>query len=182
MKVLIVIDMQNDFIGGPLGTPEATVLVDKVAERIETSEGELILFTRDTHQEDYLTTPEGKKLPVVHCLEDSSGWQIHEKVFDAWRNNKSTIKLDDVFENTFNKAVFGSVDLVSYLDTHKDEIDEIELVGVCTDICVVSNALMIKNTMPDIPLSVNAALCAGVTPESHEQALSTMKMCQVDII
>jgi len=182
MKVLVVVDMQNDFIDGPLGTPEAVAVVDKVVRRIEDSSNELILFTKDTHQEDYLETPEGKKLPVVHCVEGTQGWETNERIFQAWRNNGYTIRLPELVDNTFNKPVFGSVELVDFLKSYPEQIDEIELVGVCTDICVTSNAIMIKNTLPDVKISVNAKCCAGVTPQSHREALNVMSMCQIDII
>jgi len=182
MKILVVVDMQNDFIDGPLGTPEAVAVIDKVVRRIEDSSDELILFTKDTHQEDYLETPEGKKLPVVHCVEGTQGWETNDRILQAWKNNESTIRLPELVDNTFNKPVFGSVDLVDFLKTYPEQIDEIELVGVCTDICVTSNAIMIKNTLPDIKISVNARCCAGVTPQSHREALNVMSMCQIDII
>ena len=182
MKILVVVDMQNDFIDGPLGTPEALAIVDDVVKRIEDSTGELILFTKDTHQEDYLETPEGKKLPVVHCIEGTKGWETSEKIFQAWKNNESTIRLPELENNAFNKPVFGSVDLVDFLTSYSEPIDEIELLGVCTDICVISNAIMIKNTLPDVKVSVNAKCCAGVTPQSHQEALNVMGMCQIDII
>ncbi|MCL2438514.1 MAG: cysteine hydrolase [Coriobacteriia bacterium] len=181
-KVLIVVDMQKDFIDGSLGTDEAVAIVNKVAKRIADSKGELVLFTKDTHGADYLDTPEGKKLPVVHCVEGTEGWQINDRVMNAWRGNVDTIVLDELQENTFTKPVFGSVDLVLFLEQHANEISEIEILGLCTDICVVSNALMIKNTLPDIEIKVNAACCAGVTPQSHQEALNTMQMCQVTII
>ena len=182
MKVLIVVDMQNDFIDGSLGTAEAVQIVDAVVERIENSHGELILFTQDTHQNDYLNTPEGKKLPVAHCIENSYGWQIKNAIRDAWRNNNDTILVPELPENTFTKTVFGSVSLVDYLQSRASEIAEIEVLGLCTDICVVSNALMIKNTMPDIEITVNANCCAGVTPQSHNEALNVMKMCQINVV
>jgi len=182
MKILVVVDMQNDFIDGPLGTPEAVAIVDEVVKRIEDSYNELILFTKDTHQEDYLETPEGKKLPVVHCVEGTQGWETNERILQAWKNNESTIRLPELVDNTFNKPVFGSVDLVDFLKSYLEQIDEIELIGVCTDICVTSNAIMIKNTLPDTKISVNAGCCAGVTPQSHREALNVMNMCQIDII
>jgi len=180
MKVLIVVDMQKDFIDGSLGTAEAADIVDAVARRIENSKGELILFTQDTHQVDYLDTPEGKKLPVVHCIENTDGWKINESIQNAWINNKDTIKISEFPQNTFRKPVFGSVDLVYYLKSRVDEISEIEILGLCTDICVVSNAIMIKNTIPNVKISVNAECCAGVTPQGHKEALNIMKMCQID--
>jgi len=182
MKVLIVVDMQNDFIEGSLGTPEAVAVVDKVVKRIEDSTDELILFTKDTHQKDYLETPEGKKLPVVHCIEGTQGWEINKKILQAWKNKESTVMLSNLKDNTFNKPVFGSVDLVDFLKSYPEQIEEIELLGVCTDICVISNGIMIKNTLPNVKVSVNASCCAGVTPQSHKEALNVMSMCQIDII
>ena len=207
-KALVVVDMQNDFIDGALGTDEAVAIVPGVARRIAESRGELIVFTRDTHGEDYLDTPEGRKLPVVHCVEGTSGWELRTDVIKAWRDNRDTLVLDDdgkvvnkadgcedctvvpdagqpsCTATVFDKPVFGSVDLVEFLKGRAaaGEVESIELVGLCTDICVVSNAIMLKNTMPDVPVAVNAPLCAGVTPTSHTEALNTMKMCQVDII
>ena len=181
-KVLVVIDMQKDFIDGTLGTPEAVEIVDKVVERVEKSANETILFTQDTHGEDYLSTPEGKKLPVVHCIAGTAGWEINEKIMTAWQNNSTTKRDTTLTNNTFQKPVFGSVALVNYLKAHEATISEIELVGICTDICVISNALMIKNTLPNTKLVVNRALCAGVTPESHERAIGAMEMCQIDVI
>ncbi len=181
MKILVVVDLQNDFIDGALGTAEAVAIVDNVVERIKISSGELILFTKDTHQTDYLETPEGKKLPVVHCVEGTDGWLINDRVINAWRDNANTIRIPELPENTFTKPVFGSVDLVAFLKSREKEIGEIEILGICTDICVVSNAIMIKNTMPDIKISVNASCCAGVSPQSHTEALNTMRMCQIDV-
>jgi len=182
MKVLIVVDMQKDFIDGALGTPEAAAIVDNVAKRIENSTSELILFTKDTHQADYLNTAEGQKLPVPHCIEGTRGWQINGSILDAWRNHANTIKLPELLDNTFTKPVFGSVDLVRFLKAREADISEIEILGLCTDICVVSNAIMIKNAMPDIKISVNASCCAGVTPQSHTEALNVMQMCHIDVV
>ena len=182
MKVLVVVDMQNDFIDGALGTAEAKAIVDNVVKRIKESKDELILFTKDTHQEDYLETKEGQKLPVAHCIEGTKGWQINEKVKKAWAENCSTVVSTKLRENTFCKPVFGSVELVEFLKFYGCILEEIELVGVCTDICVISNAIMIKNTLPDTEVRVNASCCAGVTPESHQEALNVMKMCQIDVI
>ena len=182
MKVLIIVDMQNDFISGSLGTAEAIDVVSNVVKRVENSSDELILFTKDTHQEDYLNTAEGKKLPVPHCIEGTEGWMIDEAILNAWRSNKNTIRLPELHENTFAKPVFGSVDLVEFLKARSSEISEIEILGVCTDICVISNAIMIKNTMPEIKICVNSNCCAGVTPKTHDEALSVMKMCHIDVI
>ena len=182
MNVLVVVDMQNDFIDGALAADGGTDIVDKVIKRIKESKGELVLFTRDTHSNDYLDTPEGKKLPVVHCIKDTHGWQIQKDIFSAWRNNSDTISLEDVKNNTFDKPVFGSVDLVSFLKSQENKITQIELLGICTDICVISNAIMIKNTLPNTTIIVNSNCCAGVTKESHIKALDVMKMCQIDIL
>ena len=181
MKVLIVVDMQKDFIDGALGTAEGAAIVSDVAARIASGRGELVLFTQDTHNEDYLNTPEGKKLPVPHCIEGTPGWQIDPAVKNAWKNNPDTIIIPQLDENTFKKPVFGSVALVEFLKSCQDEINCIELLGICTDICVISNAIMIKNTLPHIEIAVNAACCAGVTPQSHQEALNVMKMCHIDI-
>jgi len=180
VKVLIVTDMQKDFIDGVLGTAEAAAIVGAVVQRIENSKGELILFTQDTHQSDYLDTPEGRKLPVMHCVENTEGWQINEAIRNAWRNNKDTVIISELPENTFVKSVFGSVDLTDFLKLYVSEISEIEILGLCTDICVISNAIMIKNTLPGVKIGVNADCCAGVTPQSHREALSIMKLCHID--
>ena len=182
MKVLIVVDMQKDFIDGSLGTPEAVSIVDNVVARIQSTQGALVLFTQDTHQEDYLSTMEGGKLPVVHCIENTEGWHIREAVLDAWRNHPDTIMLPPPQSHIFTKPVFGSVDLVAFLQSKGADISEIEILGLCTDICVISNAIMIKNTLPHIKIAVNAGCCAGVTPVSHQEALNVMAMCQIDVI
>ena len=200
MKALIIVDMQNDFIDGALGTKEAASIVSNVVKRIETSKDELIIFTQDTHQEDYLATPEGKKLPIPHCIQGTNGWQIHNDIKAAWLNKKGTPAIPGVPENTFIKSVFGSTDLVDFLKANTAteptdkptsassptsahyNITEIELLGVCTDICVISNAIMIKNALPHINITVNANCCAGVTPQSHNEALNTMKMCHIDVL
>lgn len=182
MKVLIIVDMQKDFIDGALGTSEAAAITDKVAERIAAGHNELVLFTQDTHDDDYLNTPEGKKLPVVHCVKGTEGWEINPSIKAAWKNHPNTIIIPALPENTFTKPVFGSVDLVKFLADRQNEIESIEILGICTDICVISNAIMIKNTLPHINISVNAALCAGVTPQSHQAALDVMKMCHIDIV
>jgi len=182
MKVLIIVDMQKDFIDGALGTAEAVSIVSNVVERLENSSGELIIFTQDTHHENYLDTAEGKKLPVPHCIKGTDGWLINKRILDVWRNKTNTIRIPELVENTFTKPVFGSVDLVEFLKNRSAKISEIEILGVCTDICVISNAIMIKNTMPETKISVNAKCCAGVTLKSHTEALNVMQMCQIDIV
>ncbi|MBQ4537243.1 MAG: cysteine hydrolase [Lachnospiraceae bacterium] len=164
-KTLIVVDMQKDFIDGALGTAEAVAIVDNVKKKIVEYQamGGEIIFTRDTHQADYLSTNEGKHLPVEHCIEGTDGWEISKDL-----EVEGAIYI--------NKPTFG------YLNWKDFSLEEVELVGLCTDICVVSNALIIKAMYPEIKVSVDASCCAGVTPESHQAALTTMKMCQVEVI
>ncbi len=164
-KTLIVIDMQNDFISGSLGTKEAEAIVNNVKEKIakyKTCGGEII-YTRDTHGENYLSTPEGKKLPVVHCVKGTWGWQIADGLYE------------DGCE-VIDKPSFG------YTGWAKFNFEKIELCGLCTDICVVSNALILKALFPECEISVDSSCCAGVTPETHCAALETMKMCQIDVL
>lgn len=170
-KILVVIDMQKDFIDGALGTKEAQEIVGNVVRKIGTYESKDIYATRDTHQGNYLETSEGKKLPVEHCIEGSEGWEINADVAAAL--GSAVI---------INKPTFGSIVLADLLQEENDKEElEIELVGLCTDICVVSNALLLKAAMPEINISVDASCCAGVTPESHEAALKTMQMCQITV-
>ena len=170
-KVLVVVDMQNDFIDGALGTKEAVAIVPGVKEKIENFDG-VVLFTRDTHETNYLDTQEGKKLPVPHCIRDTEGWQIRSEL-DALRKTEP-----------IDKETFGSTDLAGELVAlnEDEEIGSITLVGLCTDICVISNALLIKASLPEVPICVDATCCAGVTPESHENALKAMEACQIRII
>lgn len=170
MKVLIVVDMQNDFIDGALGSKMAEAIVDRVARRINEFDGRVI-FTRDTHTEAYIQTQEGRRLPVPHCIKDSDGWQISEKL---------PIPDGAVF---IDKPTFGSTELGRLLsDMEREEhIDEIELCGLCTDICVISNAFIAKATLPEARIAVNSAACAGVSEESHNTALAAMRACQIDV-
>ena len=170
-KILLVIDMQNDFIDGALGTPEAAAIVDYVTAEIGKYPAADVFATRDTHPEDYLNTQEGRKLPVPHCIKGTHGWEIHPKIAAA---------LDGAA--VIDKPAFGSKELAERLArlAEADELD-ITLVGLCTDICVVSNALLLKAFLPETPVRVLSRCCAGVTPESHQAALKTMQMCQVQI-
>ena len=174
-KVLVVVDMQNDFIDGSLGTKEAEGIVGAVTEEIR-KDYDLIVATRDTHDENYLSTNEGKHLPVVHCVKDTKGWQIADAVEEALKEKEDLTIL--------NKPTFGSEDVVKTLKEYDKEnpIGSITLIGLCTDICVVTNALLIKTAFPEIPVNVIGNCCAGVTPESHEAALLTMKMCQIEVL
>ena len=170
MKILVVIDMHNDFIDGALGTKEAQAIVPKVAEKIKNFDGK-VFYTRDTHDEKYLETQEGKNLPIVHCVKGTEGWQINEKVKTALKD-----------ATVIDKPTFGSKILADEIAKIAEKEDiTVTLVGLCTDICVVSNAILIKAYLPEIPVKVIASCCAGVTPKSHEAALTTMKMCQVQV-
>ncbi len=167
-RLLVVIDMQTDFVNGSLGTKEAEAIVENVKAKIEEyqSEGWKIIFTRDTHPENYLETQEGKKLPVKHCIKGSEGWEVIPE-------------LRPYVRNVIDKPTFGSTDLVAYVKS--ENVEQIELIGLCTDICVVSNALLLKANYPEMSIAVDAACCAGVTAASHEAALTTMQMCQIDV-
>ena len=170
-KVLLVIDMQNDFIDGALGTAEAVAIVDRVAEEIGKYPPENVFATRDTHPENYLDTQEGRNLPVVHCVKGTAGWQLNEKIANVLAGAQIV-----------DKPTFGSVALAEKMaEMAKQEDLDITLVGLCTDICVVSNALLLKAFLPETPVRVIADCCAGVTPQSHAAALETMKMCQVRV-
>ncbi len=170
-KILLVIDMQNDFINGALGTPEAAAIVDRVAAEIEAYPVGDVIATRDTHGTDYLQTQEGKNLPVPHCIQGTLGWELHPKIAAAL---KGAVIVD--------KPSFGSVKLTEMLaELSKLDNLDITLLGLCTDICVVSNALLLKAFLPETPIRVLAECCAGVTPESHKAALDTMRMCQIQI-
>ena len=172
MKYLIVVDMQNDFITGSLGTKEAEAILPKVIEKVKGFDG-TVLYTKDTHQTNYLSTQEGKNLPVEHCIEGSYGWELAGELEELSKKNM-----------VFNKPTFGSMELAKYLaeENEKETIEAIELCGLCTDICVISNAFVIKANLTEVPVSVDASCCAGVTPESHKNALSAMKMCQVAVV
>ncbi len=168
-KYLIVVDVQKDFVDGALGTPEAVAIIPRVKEKLKKyrKSGDAIIFTRDTHQQNYLETTEGKHLPVEHCIEGTDGWQI----YDGLCENGETV---------VNKPTFGYLSWENYIDA--SEGAEIELVGLCTDICVVSNALILKAKFPDATVKVDPSVCAGVTVATHNAAIETMKMCQVEIL
>jgi len=169
-SLLLVIDMQNDFIDGALGTPEAAAILPAVKKRIQEFEGD-VLYTRDTHDENYMDTQEGTHLPVPHCIQGTKGWELHPELQKLCEALHSPI---------LDKRTFGSKDLPAYLEKQYPEgLASAELIGLCTDICVISNALLLKAFFPELPISVTASCCAGVTPQSHENALEAMKMCQV---
>lgn len=172
-SVLLVIDVQNDFIDGALGSKEAAASLPNVIEKIEKFNGQVI-FTRDTHEENYLSTQEGKNLPVKHCIKNTDGWQIVKKA-DEYRIKNNCM--------VFDKVTFGSTECAEYIKKQFEsgEIDKVTLIGYCTDICVVSNALILKATCPELELHVDSSCCAGVTPEKHKAALETMASCQIII-
>lgn len=173
MKVLVVVDMQNDFVDGALGTEEAVGIVENAASKIKDFDGK-IFATLDTHEDNYMETSEGKKLPVPHCIRMTDGWLLNEKV---------KLALSDKDYKTIEKGTFGSTELVNEIQRLKGEDEiQIEFIGLCTDICVVSNVLLLKAFFPEVKMTVDAGCCAGVTPESHKAALVTMKMCQIDVI
>ncbi|MBQ8625062.1 MAG: cysteine hydrolase [Agathobacter sp.] len=169
-NVLIVVDMQNDFIDGALGTPEAVAIVPNVIEKVKNFDG-TVFFTRDTHTSSYLYTQEGRNLPVQHCIKGTEGWEIRPEL-EALRKTEA-----------INKVTFGSSILPERLLMMNavEHIDSITFVGLCTDICVISNAIVTKAFLPEVPIIVDAACCAGVTPESHKNALEAMKCCQIMI-
>lgn len=167
---LVVVDMQKDFVDGALGTAEAVVIVPAVVEKIRSFEGE-IFITYDTHYDNYMDTREGQFLPVPHCIRDTKGWQLDRQVSEVLRGREHI----DIEKNTF-----GSVDLPGAIRRAAgEEAFDVEFIGLCTDICVVSNALLVKASFPEAPISVDSRCCAGVTPAKHEAALETMRSCQI---
>ncbi len=168
-KLLVVVDMQNDFVRGALGTKEAEQIVSNVVQMVQNCRrnGHDVVFTRDTHQSNYLTTQEGANLPVEHCIEGSWGWQIVDELLGY-------------VTNVIDKPTFGSVLLGNYVQ--KAGYDEVTLIGLCTDICVISNAMLIRAFCPETKVKVVSSCCAGVTPASHSNALEAMKMCQIEVV
>lgn len=169
-NILVVVDMQNDFIDGALGSAEAQAIVDNVVNKVKSFDGKVI-FTRDTHEKNYMETREGRLLPVPHCIKDSDGWQICPK-------------LQDLCGFVIDKPCFGSMELAELLirENKKQSIDKVCFVGLCTDICVISNAMIVKSALPELDIEVDASCCAGVSVQSHLNALEAMKMCQIAII
>ena len=167
MKYLIVVDMQNDFTTGSLGSAHAAAIIPNVVRKVENFDGQII-FTRDTHGEDYMQTQEGRKLPVAHCVKDTAGWQICEE-------------LKPYVDQVVDKVTFGSIALPHILSKQGGPVEEIELCGLCTDICVISNAMILKASFPESKITVDAACCAGVTMESHRTALEAMKAVQIEV-
>ncbi len=172
-KILVVVDIQNDFVDGALGTPEAQAIIETAANKIKNFDGD-IFVTYDTHYDNYMETNEGKKLPVPHCIKGTQGWELNPKIAQA---------LSSKNYKTVEKLTFGSVDLPHLIKENiGDPKAEITLIGLCTDICVVSNALILKANLLDAEIFVDASCCAGVTPQTHDAALDTMRCCQINII
>ena len=173
MKYLAVIDMQNDFVSGSLGNPDAEKIIPGIVEKVNSFDGKVI-FTRDTHQSDYLSTQEGRNLPVLHCIENTEGWQLVPELEELRLSKELPV---------FDKPAFGNVELAEFLSTAEgdDKPEEIELCGVCTDICVITNALLLKAFLPETPIFLDASCCAGTTKENHENALKAMKICQIKV-
>ena len=167
MKYLIVVDMQNDFTTGSLGSPHAAAIIPNVVEKVKSFDGRVI-FTRDTHGEDYMQTQEGKNIPVIHCIKDTPGWQICDELLPF-------------AETVVDKPTFGSTALAHLLASSAEPMEEIELCGLCTDICVISNAMILKAAFPEVKMTVDASCCAGVTVESHNTALNAMKAVQIEV-
>lgn len=172
MKYLVVVDMQKDFVDGALGTKDAQTIVPNVVKAIQRFQGKII-YTKDTHEENYLDTQEGRNLPVVHCVKGTDGWQLDAQVA-AVQDSEAAV---------FEKETFGSKQLALYLQqaNEKETIEEIVFIGLCTDICVISNAMLVKAFLPEVPVTVWKDCCAGVTPESHNNALEAMKICQIRV-
>ena len=172
-KLLLVIDMQNDFIDGALGTKEAAAIVPNVVKRIQEFEGD-VLYTRDTHSDNYMETQEGRNLPVPHCIKGTPGWELQADLKALCEARQAAV---------LDKITFGAKDLPAYLEArYPGGLECVELIGLCTDICVISNAMVLKAFFTVLPVSVTASCCAGVTPESHENALNAMKMCQIAVL
>ena len=171
-KLLLVIDVQTDFVDGALGTAEAVAIIPSVLREIAKYDKKDVIATRDTHPDSYMASREGRYLPVPHCIKGTPGWQIHPAIAPAIEGCK-----------IIDKPTFGSIELCDHIvNIAKNEEIEVTLIGLCTDICVVSNAMLIKAALPEININVVADACAGVTPDTHSSALATMKMCQIDIL
>lgn len=171
-RILVVVDIQNDFVDGALGTPEAVTIIDNAVNKIKDFDGK-IFVTFDTHFDNYMETSEGKKLPVPHCIKATDGWRLNERISEALFNKGCT---------AVEKPTFGSVKLPELIKAEVGNEDfSIELIGLCTDICVVSNALLLKAHFPEKEITVDSSCCAGVTPATHNSALDTMKMCQINV-
>lgn len=185
MKIAVYVDLQNDFIDGALGTKEAVAIVPRVVEKLKNTDlkSTLVLFTKDTHYDNYMDTLEGKMLPVPHCIENTPGWSINKEISSVFDNTVSKLvcSTDKIKKSRIYKNTFGSDDLRDFLIEHKNDIEEIEFCGLCTDICVVSNVLMARQVLHNTPIRVDKNCCAGTSPERHLAALEVMKSCQIEV-
>lgn len=191
-KVLVIVDMQNDFVDGALGTPEAQAIVPKVADYIRThaDKDTVLVFTKDTHEVNYMDTQEGKHLPVAHCIKDTHGWELAPAIQEALYDVRDQYDSCDTYfpymaNHVITKPTFGSLDFVNLLyalDDDYEGIAEITLMGFCTGICVMSQCLLAKATLPEVPVRVVEECCACVTPDSHKTAIDAMRLCQIEII
>ena len=172
-KILIVVDMQKDFIDGSLANPAAQAIVPNCVNKVKNFKGDMIIFTMDTHDKDYLNTTEGKNLPVEHCIEGTDGWKINSKIFEA---------IPHVSMRVIYKHFFGYKNWEYFFEEERIQPTEIELIGTVTDICVISNALLLKTFFPDCKITVDASCCAGITQDKHKAALEVMKSCQITVI
>lgn len=186
MKVFVLVDLQNDFIDGTLGTPEAKAIIPKIVDKINNypdQSNTLILFTKDTHYDNYLDTLEGTILPIKHCIENTHGWSINRNIKDALKRKRFlTYSSEKIIKSRIYKNTFGSDDLRDLLVDKANFIDEIEFVGLCTDVCVISNVLMARQALPNTEITVDASCCAGTNPDKHKAALEVMKSCQINVV
>lgn len=186
MKCLILVDLQKDFIDGALGSPEAQAIVPRVVDKINNysdKNNTLVLFTKDTHYDNYMDTLEGSYLPIPHCIENTPGWSINKEISKAVKKHGFlSYSSDKIINSRVYKNTFGSDDLKAFFEKFKDDIEEIEFVGLCTDICVISNVLMARMVLPNTEITVDASCCAGVTPDKHQAALEVMRSCQINVI
>ena len=190
-KVLVIVDMQNDFVDGALGTPEAQTIVPKVADyiRAHADKDTVLVFTKDTHEVNYMETLEGKNLPVAHCIRDTYGWELSPAIQEALYDVRGKYDSCDTYfpymaDHVITKPSFGSLDFVNLLYALDDDygIDEVTLMGLCTGICILSNTMLAKATLPEVPVRVVEECCACVTPDSHKTAIDAMRLCQIEII
>ena len=186
MNVLVLVDLQHDFIEGSLGTQEAQAIVPRIVEKINNYSDKsnvLVLFTKDTHYSDYLDTLEGTMLPIPHCIENTPGWSINKDIKIAVKSNRFlSYSSGNIINSRVYKNTFGSDDLREFFNKFKDSIESVEFVGLCTDVCVVSNVLMARQALPNTEIYVDAKCCAGTTSDKHLAALEVMKSCQINII
>lgn len=185
MRALVLVDLQNDFIDGSLGTAEAQAIVPNAVKKIQGIDDNetVVVFTKDTHGKDYMDTLEGTMLPIEHCIENTHGWSINKEISEAVKSNPAvkTWSSGKIIKSRIYKNTFGSDTLVNFLRCLGDSLDKVEFCGLCTDICVVSNVLMTRQALPDTQIIVDADCCAGTTPERHLAALEVMKSCQIDV-